>query len=146
MQEIMFNGLRFTIPDAWTNHSTLVFALPTADLVTPKAMGKQTKQPPANVTISWEDVVGQTPEDFLKERMRTIPNIFPGLEMMEESFSSNDMSFIQYKVPADAPFIQLVCAKRVTDRMVCITGTALEAAFKNVKEQFLATAQSLSEP
>ena len=145
VQEVDFNGLRFNVPKAWTNQSTLVFAMPASDLTAPMAMQKQNSHSTANVTISWEAANGLTPEDFLRERMKTIPSIFPGFEKMDECFSQTKLSFVQYRVPADTPFIQWVCAKRAGDQMVCITGTALEPVFNNVRADFLATANSLTE-
>ena len=145
MQEIDFNGLRFHVPTSWTNQSTLVFAMPASDFPTPMALQKHKTHSMANVTVSWESANGLTSEDFLKERMKNIPNIFPGFETIEETFSPTDLSFVQYKVPADTPFVQLVCAKKIGNRMVCITGTALEVMFGQVKDDFLATAKSLIE-
>ncbi len=145
VKEIDFNGLRFNVPKTWTNQSTLVFAMPASDLAAPMAMQKQESHSTANVTVSWEAAGSLTSEDFLRQRMKTIPSIFPGFETMDEAYSAADLSFVQYRVPADTPFIQLVCAKRVGDQMACITGTALEPVFNTVKADFLATAESLSQ-
>ena len=145
MQEIDFNGLRFSVPKEWTNQSTLVFAMPASNLAAPLALQKQENTSTANVTIAWEEAKGLTPEDYLRDRMKTLPRIFPGFETLAEDFTNQVLASVQYRVPADTPFIQMVCAKKIGRRMVCVTGTALEASFSKVKEQFLETANSLDD-
>ena len=145
MKQINYAGLTFTVPETWTNQSTLVFAMPPAELNAPFALNKQQSHSTANVTISREAAQGLNAQDFLSARMKTIPSIFPGFEQMDAALQHDSMPYVQYRVPADSPFIQWVCAKKIGERMVCITGTALEPDFDRVKELFRDTAVSIED-
>ena len=144
MATIAFAGLKFEVPDDWHNESTLVFSMPTTEgLSTPMAMNPQYTPPTANITVSWEKANGLSAKEFLDLRLGHIPQIFPGFEKQEAGLTDEGMPYAQYKVPAEPPFIQLVCVKASEDKLVCITGTALESTFSKARSQFFKTAQSL---
>ncbi len=143
MALIEFAGLEFEVPNDWRNESTLVFSMPPDDLNIPMAMQKQETHSTANITVSWEEAKGLSAQEFLNLRLAQIPQIFPGFERQEEGNTNEGMPYVQYKVPAEPPFIQLVCVKPAGDRLVCITGTAMETTFAKVRTQFFKTAQSV---
>ena len=112
MATIAFAGLKFEVPDDWHNESTLVFSMPTIEgLSTPMAMNPQHTPPTANITVSWEKANGLSAKEFLDLRIGHIPQIFPGFEKQEAGLTDEGMPYAQYKVPAEPPFIQLVCVK-----------------------------------
>ena len=143
MTTLQFAELQFQVPDDWRNESTLVFSMPPDDLNIPLVTQKQETRSTANVTISWEEAKGLSAQEFLDLRLAQIPQIFPGFERQEEGATDKGIPYVQYKVPAEPPFIQLVCVKQLDDRLVCVTGTALESSFSKVRAQFFKTAQSV---
>ena len=143
MTTVNFAGLQFDVPNDWRNESTLVFSMPPEDLKTPMAMQQQKIQSMANVTVTWEETKDLTAQQFLDLRLAQIPQIFPGFEKQEAGCTDDGMPYAQYKVPAEPPFVQLVCVKASGNRLVCITGTALESTFSKARAQFFKTAQSV---
>ena len=117
--------------------------MPPEDLKTPMAMQQQKVQSMANVTVTWEAAKDLTAQQFLDLRLAQIPQIFPGFEKQEVGRTDDGMPYAQYKVPAEPPFVQLVCVKASENRLVCITGTALESTFSKARAQFFKTAQSV---
>lgn len=142
--KIEFAGMSAEVPDGWTDESTITFAMPPHDsLSTPMSLNKQSSTPQGNVTISWEAAPkDEDAEAYLKGRLELLSRAMPGFEQRGQG-DVDGLPYVEYAMNASMALLQIMFAKKVGDRMVCVTGTALEGAYAKARDHFADVAKSL---
>ena len=144
-----FAGLQTEIPDGWVDDSTITYSMPAeADLGTPTLPSRQPTRGGANVTITWEGRGGGDPETYLQERLAKLGEALPVFKLRDKGSLGEDdqlIAFAEFSIGGEVPMIQLLQVKLAGDRLVCVTGTALEAVYPTIRERFMETARTLGQ-
>ncbi len=142
-----FNKFTTWVPDEWLDQSTITFCMPAStELDAPLSGGKSQAQSAANFVVTWEQSKGQSLALYGKERLAKLKDSLPGFKLLEEGIKSSDGEetfYAEYHILMTPPLTQLVQIKNIDGDFVCLTGTAIQNVYPEVKEQFKKSMQAL---
>ena len=143
--KITFASMNADLPDGWMDESTISYSKPPDASLAPRmSLNPQSQRPTANVTISWETAPKDLgPATYLAHRIEQLSKALPGFEHLGQGEKSG-VPFVEYAFAGAMQLRQIIFAKVVGSRVVCVTGTALPSVYDGVKAQFAATAMSIS--
>jgi hypothetical protein len=135
-----FHKFSTWVPDTWLNQSTITFCMPTADtLEAPLSGGKAQAHSAANLVVTWEAANGQNLKDYGEKRLTKLKTSLPGFNLSEQGIWSPEGQKIfygEYHIDMNPPLTQLLQIKSVQDDFVCLTGTAIQNSYAEVKDAF----------
>ncbi len=132
-----FMGLVSELPDGWHDESTMTFTIPHIDV------GEGQMLSPGNVVINWVDGSHAEPEDYLADLHHQLQESFDNFETLEEGELAPQIPFIRFQFEAGRDLQQILAVRRIGNRMVIVTGTAMGEYFDRYREQFVGVARSL---
>jgi hypothetical protein len=148
--DVRFVGLTARIPDDWEDRSTITFQIPPDPaMAAPLAGEKVAARSPGNVVIQW-GAAGSAPDparQHIEGQLRALPAILAGFSTADRGDlgdPSDAIPFIEYIFEAGGQQLQqILAARRIGDRVVSITGTALSARFRAHRTRFIEIARSV---
>ncbi|MDP7039797.1 MAG: hypothetical protein QGI45_11605, partial [Myxococcota bacterium] len=112
----------------------------TADtLEAPLSGGKAQAHSAANLVVTWEAANGQNLKDYGEKRLTKLKTSLPGFNLSEQGIWSPEGQKIfygEYHIDMNPPLTQLLQIKSVQDDFVCLTGTAIQNSYAEVKDAF----------
>lgn len=147
---ISFAGLETTIPDGWKDESTIVYTMP-ADVIAGPLIARQRKSEGggANVSITWEDAAQVAPQRYLDDRLEQTLKALPGFRLLgtgDLGDVGDPIPCAEYALQAGRPMMQLLAVRRIRERIVVVTGTALEPVYAKARPFFVDAARALRAP
>jgi hypothetical protein len=139
------SGLSFEAPEGWIDGSTITFTMPPSSLAAPMAMKKTASRPAASVSVTWQEVDARvTPEAYLEKHRAALAQGLEGFQLAEKSKADIDGAVLEYRFETGGlKLLQMLVARRVGPRIVCVTGTALDVEYVRQRDRFLEVARSL---
>ena len=130
-------GLVSELPDGWHDESTMTFTIPPVDV------GEGQVLSPGNVVINWVDGTQAEPEDYLADLHRQLEESFDNFETLEQGELAPRIPFIRFQFEAGRDLQQMLAVRRIGNRMVIVTGTAMGEYFDRYRDEFAGVALSL---
>lgn len=130
------------VPEPWLDTSTVRFMIPNA--VNDSRLLKSGPSTVGNVVLTWAPALGRTPESFLREQLDELKRL-SRFKLMAHDMSSDYPSLDYTFRHDDKPLRQLMLVRAVGDNLVCVVGSARDAAFEGLRERFVSVARSVAE-
>jgi hypothetical protein len=138
--ETHFNKFATWVPDGWLDQSTITFCMPASpDVQAPLSAGKALAHSPANLVLTWETQEDRQLSDYGSARLNKIKTALPGFHLVEEGLWKEEEAsifFAEYHISMSPALTQLLQIKVVDHYFVCLTGTAIQNNYLNVREHF----------
>ena len=142
-----FNNFTTWVPDGWLDQSTITFCMPVSqNAQAPLSAGKAVAHSAANLVLTWESEENRQLLDYGSARLNKIKTALPGFHLVEEGICNEketSIFFAEYHISMSPALTQLLQIKVVDNYFVCLTGTAIQNNYINVKEHFKRTMQLL---